>query len=717
MEILKGIFTNVYNMSITAIFVIIFILMVRGVLRKSSKSISYYLWWIAGIRLILPVSVASKFSLFNLPFLRDEVYTGKQQIWEQISGMEPDVWAIKLPNIDPIVETVIIDGVKEELVHPVEPIVTIDKFDIYACVWLGIGIFILGFQLYSYLKLKRNLEMAVKLEDNVYECDRIQSPFVLGVIRPRIYIPFHLEEKEKRFILEHEKYHIRRRDYLIKIIAIIILSIHWFNPFVWLAYYLFSRDMEMSCDEYVIANMGDDKKKEYSNTLLDFATGHKKWSLGSLAFGETSVVERVQNILKFKKPGKIAVVSSIIICIFAIVVGITNGNQENVIKNVTRDTSNGAKYKYYLNEEIQSVVMYKEYYKYGELSEYEIIMHGSVGENGLEHEGELLFSVNPKYAENGLQYVDFMIGDEVQTVIRNEIAGDGYKAGVTTYLGEYESGWHSITPDKDTIVAAYSLDDGSGVSAYYPESYMDVNQKYTLIPGKAGLILYHIVFSELEEDALVKKYEKSSKIKELFEAQNPYTGDHIADGNLLRILGTSSLGGYGTKLWTEREPYGVTLHFEEVPENEVEFHEKILKKAALFLALTENAEFFGWTYPASAPSLPEKGRYYVEDIEQMLGINDLKAYAQSEETLQELYEGIENSDWAKVEAGYACQNITSGWRPFTHKEVITGRHPNAESDSTYLVYSYEKIKFEDITTYIFGSQYPKEKEMYVVNQP
>ena len=177
------------------------------------------------------------------------------------------------------------------------------------------------------------------------------------------------------------------------------------------------------------------------------------------------------------------------------------------------------------------------------------------------------------------------------------------------------------------------------------------------------------------------------------------------------------MGSYGTKLWTEREPYGVSLHFEEVPENEVEFHEKILKKAALFLALTENAEFFGWTYPASAPSLPEKGRYYVEDIEEMLGISDLKAYAQSEETLQELYEGIENSDWAKVEAGYVCQDIMSGWRPFTRKEVITGRHPNAERDSSYLVYSYEKIKFEDITDYLFGSQYPKEKEMYVVNQP
>lgn len=126
------------------------------------------------------------------------------------------------------------------------------------------------------------------MEENIYECDRITEPFVLGFFRPKIYIPFRLEEAEKEYILQHERYHIKRHDHQIKMLAIILLAIHWFNPFVWLAYYLMCRDMEMSCDEQVIIQLGSEIKQDYCNSILGFAMGKRTWALGTLAFGENT---------------------------------------------------------------------------------------------------------------------------------------------------------------------------------------------------------------------------------------------------------------------------------------------------------------------------------------------------------------------------------------------------------------------------------------------
>lgn len=709
MDVLKELFSTICNMSITATFVILLVILIRQFLKKSPRAFSYYLWSIVGFRLICPFSISSIFSIFNLPVLKNASVSGTTIEWQgapDYRNTEMYIWSA--PNLS---------DVPADVVSEPEPFLALEKMDVLTIIWLAVAIGFLGYQLYTYLKLKKRLEMAVKVDGNVFESDRINEPFVLGIVRPKIYIPFHLENKEKAYILMHERYHIRRHDYQVKLIAMILLSVHWFNPFVWAAYYLMCRDMEMSCDEQVIAQLGNGIKQDYSMSLLGFATGHKKWSLGTLAFGETSVKERVDNILKFKKPGKIVIAFSILICLIAGLIAVANGGNKNAIRNITKGTGAYATYEYQLSEEINSFLIYKTYYRYGVMEEYEVIQYGGFDEGECEREGKVTIRQGSMEDENELWCTTFEQGIDGLEICNYTAAEEYGYIGVASTFYLADSGlWKEIEADQDIVIAAYNLDAGDGVRSYSCESYMDEDTRQLAISNNDGVVLYHVVFSELDENELKEDYDMPTNIRDLFAAKSSYIGDHVADGEILRQLGVFGIGDYMTELQTTEEPYGITIHFKELSDYETYIHEKMLKKAAQFLAISENAGYFEWTYPSESGEGTQVRRYYVEEIEQMLGISDLKAFAKSEESLQELYDEIENSDWAIVEAKYACNDILSGQRSFTRKELITGRHPNAAAESTYLVYSYEKIKFEDITEYMFGSQYPKEKEMYIVPQ-
>lgn len=173
-------------------------------------------------------------------------------------------------------------------------------------------------------------------KDNIYECDKIGSPFVMGLVRPRIYIPFRLREEELAYILKHEQYHIMRKDYLAKLVACILLEIYWFHPLVWMAYFFMVRDMEMSCDEYVVQTMGNEIKKEYSASLLAFATNTRRMSMGMLAFGESGTRKRVKHILNSKKTAKwVGAVGVILVFVTGIFCFVTSEIGEP-IKNVAK---------------------------------------------------------------------------------------------------------------------------------------------------------------------------------------------------------------------------------------------------------------------------------------------------------------------------------------------------------------------------------------------
>lgn len=296
---MTDLFYSVLNMSITGSYVIIAIIIVRFFLKKLPKIYSYLLWAVAGFRLCCPVSFQSIFSLFSLkPFDMSEAQSGGADTLQYIDSSFAEQTYPQMTTGIQSINTVLY----EEVTTGARFISFKDRFmEFLPYIWLAVLSAILIYSLISYIKLKIKVKNAVLTENNIYHTDAIDSPFILGLIKPRIYIPFGLDDSTEKYVSEHEKYHLKRCDHIIKSFAFVILCIHWFNPLCWIAFRLMSADMEMSCDEKVLAKNGK-IKKDYSTALLSFASKNHFPSASPLSFCESSAKKRIKNILSYKKP-------------------------------------------------------------------------------------------------------------------------------------------------------------------------------------------------------------------------------------------------------------------------------------------------------------------------------------------------------------------------------------------------------------------------------
>ncbi|WP_326907636.1 M56 family metallopeptidase [Sedimentibacter sp. MB31-C6] len=287
---MSELFLTVLNMSLTASYVIVFVILIRFLLKKAPKVISYALWGVVAFRLLIPFSFESMFSLMPrntnaVPIPQDIIY---QQIPQINSGIKV---------VDSFVNNSFPAPTIGASVNPLQIYVEMGAY-----IWvLGI-IALLVYSLISILTLKRRLKSAQLIEKNIFEAKNLKTPFVLGLISPKIYLPYRLNAIERSYILLHEQTHIHRKDHIIKILGFLILSVHWFNPLVWIAFMLMSADMELSCDERVLKEMNEDIKKPYANSLLSLATGEYIFNCNPLAFGEGNVKGRIKNVLNYKKP-------------------------------------------------------------------------------------------------------------------------------------------------------------------------------------------------------------------------------------------------------------------------------------------------------------------------------------------------------------------------------------------------------------------------------
>lgn len=291
---MQELFLRILKMSITASWVILFVLIARLLLKKAPKVYSYALWSVVLFRLICPFSMESALSL--LPTKSTPIVGGIAAALPIAGQTAGGIMGYVSPTIlqqTPRVDGILLGGI----------------------IWLiGIGV-MLSVNAYSIWSLRKKLKIAVPERDNVFVDARISTPFVMGVISPKIYMPMGLGESEREYILLHERVHIRRKDHIIKIISFTVLSIHWFNPFVWISFFLSEKDMEMACDEAVMAKLGYAAKKEYSASLLSLSTGKPLIRATPLAFGEGSTKGRIKNILALKKPGFWVVLVPLILCI------------------------------------------------------------------------------------------------------------------------------------------------------------------------------------------------------------------------------------------------------------------------------------------------------------------------------------------------------------------------------------------------------------------
>lgn len=290
--------------------VILAVLLVRLLLRRLPKKYSYLLWSVVGIRMLLKLQLPSRFGLLSLWHYMTQQISGSQLLTapKQLTNMQkitdPQAGAQNLQPAGQLITGQTVTGATQGLSQAGSGLGSGVNQILQICmlIWIAGMIVLLLYGILSYFKCRRMTVQAVHMEGNIWECDHLTTPFVLGIVRPRIYIPFHLSAEEKPYILAHETYHIKRGDPIVRLLAFVLLTFYWINPFVWLAYFLMIRDMEMSCDEAVLLQLGTKIRKAYSNSLLTFATGRKQVTFSPLAFGESDTSGRIKNILDFKKP-------------------------------------------------------------------------------------------------------------------------------------------------------------------------------------------------------------------------------------------------------------------------------------------------------------------------------------------------------------------------------------------------------------------------------
>ena len=282
------------NMSLTASAVILCVLLVRLLLCRAPRVFSYALWAVVLFRLLCPVSLTAGFSLLGLTDAPVRAAAAHATVVEYVPqdvvhAPEPQVVLPVPDGVNDALNTVLPQGEEQTAADPLEAPVAIA-----ALVWLAEVLAMAGYSAVSLVRLRRRLAGAVPLEGNVWLADHISTPFVLGLFRPRIYLPSALPEGERSYILLHERHHIRRLDHIVKLIAFAALCVHWFNPLVWLAFVLLGRDMEMSCDEAVLKKLGESVRADYSASLLSLATGRRIIAGTPLAFGEGDTGSRVK---------------------------------------------------------------------------------------------------------------------------------------------------------------------------------------------------------------------------------------------------------------------------------------------------------------------------------------------------------------------------------------------------------------------------------------
>lgn len=309
------IFQKALNMSIAAGWLILAVIALRLLLRRAPKRFRLLLWAVVGLRLALPWSIESALSLIP----------SAQTLPEGIMLERAPVLDTGISALNGAINPGFTAAFTPELGASANPLQVL--LPIAAALWMLGAAAMLLWALVSWLRLRKRVREAVRLEENVYECE-IASPFVLGLFRPRIYLPFSLENGERELVLAHERAHITAGDHIIKPLGWLLLAAHWYNPLVWLAYALFCRDIELACDERVVRGLSLSDRADYSQALLDLSRPRGGVRACPLAFGESSVKGRVKSVLCYKKPAFWLVLLAVVVCVGAAVCFLTDPKEE-----------------------------------------------------------------------------------------------------------------------------------------------------------------------------------------------------------------------------------------------------------------------------------------------------------------------------------------------------------------------------------------------------
>lgn len=637
--------------------VILAVLVIRCFLRKAPKVYSYCLWSAAAFRLVCPVSLSSWLSLFNLSvFGPGESLNDSGLITRVPENAAARGTAEVVRGADNLTGT----GSTAGDVFRVQGNLSLGQ--IGSAIWIAGIVLLLLYGGISYFRVQKKVSKAVLMRENIYECDEIASPFVMGLMSPNIYVPFRLPKDQMEVILLHEQYHIRRRDYLIKLFAFALLAVYWFHPLVWAAYYCMERDMEMSCDEWVIRQLGEDAKADYSMALLCFATGRRFSVPQPLSFGESQTKGRIKNILRFRRLGAWATAGLVCLCAVLLVICGTNGiGKKNYIQFRNLQPSvleimpgESSTFSYRLQKKIKSFALYTEVYHKGSLYQREVKVCGGVGTGGIPFRGTGTTGFWAEGSPEGgystahlkLQFSSEDAGYELVS----ELPGNtcrGISLSVLEASKEADKAFRKVSfePDQDLVLTAVNASEGM-LHGYSCKDYMEN-------PWAAGendlAILYRIVFSEKDQEELMTSLAISRQANALFEATHPYLGDASANGKLLAVLsGNGYMPGaaYTMELETSERPYALRVVFKEPLSDDHELERTMMRASALLLALTDNLDEVQWQYPlkeAGEETLMTK--YWEESSLPFLQEgSSIKEYGSSAKRVQELLDLFQEED-------------------------------------------------------------------------
>ena len=316
---MNELFLKIINMSISASWLVLAVLILRLVLKNAPKWINVLLWGIVAVRLICPFSIESALSLIPsaetipLNIGMDTTPTINSGINAINNAVNPFISQSNTPMVG-------------ASVNPLQ--ITIGIFEY---IWIFGMIALAIYTAISYWRLRRKVDTAVRYQDNIFQSENVASPFVLGIIKPKIYLPFNMNEQDLEHVVAHEQAHIRRKDHWWKPLGFLLLTIHWFNPLMWLAYVLLCRDIELACDEKVIKELGNEQRADYTQALVACSVNRRMIAACPLAFGEVGVKDRVKSVMNYKKPAFWIIVVASISCIVVAICFLTNPISKNTI--------------------------------------------------------------------------------------------------------------------------------------------------------------------------------------------------------------------------------------------------------------------------------------------------------------------------------------------------------------------------------------------------
>ncbi|MDO5422384.1 MAG: M56 family metallopeptidase [Eubacteriales bacterium] len=675
----ETIFANVWNMGLIASLVILLVLIARVLLRRAPKVFSYVLWAAVAFRLVCPVAASTPFSIFNQTRLgsqevrlteqtvsnasseesgaaTDAELSGKRsdtavqstaasvQESESVSSVAAPTALSKLQSIWKLTQMGNFIQISQGNVqndrslwifgHGFQGAAVFAVYDAVVILWAA-GIFVMLFLAFrSYRRTREKIRAAVRLEGNVFECDQIRSPFVFGILRPRIYIPFRLSDHQKRMILAHERCHIRRGDFLIRPFAFLLLCIYWCHPLVWAAYFCMSRDMELSCDENVVRSMEADERKEYGKTLYSFAVNRRFPDLAALAFGEGNTKKRIQNALDCRNPGRWEKAFLCIFCAGLFAVCATNtmaaenaesvtwkwntDSQEALLTALAGDT--GAEFTYEAPESARSFGFLIQTYLSGSLLEERKFFAGGIEEGGAESMGSE-WTASVQVAQGGIARkgsgrlkLAMDLGEHRDLQGEIEIGGYSITSEYFTKLPEnltFDTMDYSVNGNgADGQTLSISLEQniplvfwrqGDGVLPAAPSTCEELLENPQAVQNTELAVVLSVWFSEepygsqSETETAISDEEQA-----VYEARTPYIGDAPAVGSLLGAMKYAGFlsGDFTMELGTEEAPYYLEVKFEELSEEWTAGYANRLSWAGtILLALVDNLSEVRWSFP------------------------------------------------------------------------------------------------------------------------